>query len=67
MYKRQAFEDVSTLDFSKVDYIINRGYSDAIDAMPKIKERIGRRVDADSLAARRAAYRASLPPLLFDR
>lgn len=62
-----AFEDVSTLDFSKVDYIINRGYSDAIDAMPKIKERIGRRVDADSLAARRAAYRASLPPLLFDR
>lgn len=33
-----AFEDVSTLDFSKVDYIINRGYSDAIDAMPKIKE-----------------------------
>lgn len=61
-----AFDDVTTLDFSKVDYIVNRGYSDAIDAMPLIKERISRRVDADSLAARRKAYRASLPNLLFD-
>ena len=40
-----AFEDVSTLDFGKVEYVINRGYSDAIDAMPLIKERITRRVD----------------------
>ena len=31
-----AFEDVSTLDFGKVEYVINRGYSDAIDAMPLI-------------------------------
>ena len=61
-----AFEDVSTLDFSKVDYIINKGYSDAIDAMPQIKERITRRMSADSLAARRKAYRESLPNLLFD-
>ena len=61
-----AFEDVSTLDFSKVDYIINKGYSDAIDAMPQIKERITRRMSADSLAARRKAYRESLPNLFFD-
>lgn len=61
-----AFEDVSTLDFSKVDYIINKGYSDAIDAMPQIKERITRRESADSLAARRKAYRESLPNLFFD-
>ena len=32
-----AFEDVSTLDFGKVEYVINRGYSDAIDAMPLIR------------------------------
>ncbi len=61
-----AFEDVSTLDFSKVDYIINKGYSDAIDAMPQIKERITRRENPDSLAARRKAYRESLPNLFFD-
>ena len=62
-----AFEDVSTLDFGKVEYVINRGYSDAIDAMPLIKERITRRVDPDSLSAARKAYRASLPNLFFDK
>lgn len=62
-----AFEDVSTLDFSKVDYIIDRGYSDAIDAMPRILERIGRRESPDSLAIRRRAYRDALPNLFFDR
>ncbi|MDD3108345.1 MAG: hypothetical protein PHV49_03945, partial [Alistipes sp.] len=58
--------DVSTLDFTKVDYVINRGYSDALDAMPMIKERITRRVDPDTLTARRLAYRATLSPLIFD-
>lgn len=60
-----AFDDVSSIDFAKADYIINKGYSDAIDAMPLIKERISRRVSAEELAGRRGAYRATLPPLEF--
>ena len=62
-----AFEDVTTLDFSKVDYIIQRGYEDAMLAMPKIKERITRRVDPDSLAMRRKTYRDGLPNLFFQQ
>ena len=61
-----VFNDVSMLDFSKVDYVIGRGYSDAIDAMPTILERIGRRVSPEEMEARRVAYRAGFPAFDFD-
>ena len=61
-----AFDDVSTLDFSKADYVINRGYADAVAAMPMIRERIARRESAEDLYKRRIEFRASQPPLLFD-
>lgn len=61
-----VFDDVGMLDFAKVDYIISRGYSDAIDAMPTIRERIARRVDTLELASRREQFRQAEPKLLFD-
>ena len=62
----RVFDDVGMLDFAKAEYIISRGYSDAIDAMPTIRERIRRRVDTVALDARRAQFRQAEPLLRFD-
>lgn len=61
-----VFDDVGILDFAKAEYIISRGYSDAIDAMPTIRERITRRVDTVELDSRRAQFRQAEPQLRFD-
>ena len=62
-----TFDDVTTLDFSKADYVIDRGYQDAMAKMPQILERVVRRADTTELDLRRAAYRMSLPKLVFDK
>jgi len=62
-----TFDDVTTLDFSKAAYVIDRGYQDAMAKMPQIFERVVRRADTTELDLRRAAYRMSLPKLVFDK
>lgn len=62
-----TFDDVTTLDFSKAAYVIDRGYQDAMAKMPQILERVVRRADTTELDLRRAAYRMSLPKLVFDK
>ncbi len=63
----RVFDDVSMLDFGKASYIIEQGYQDAMQAMPEILERIGRRVDPEELALKRLTYRSMMPNLVFDR
>ena len=62
-----TFDDVTTLDFSKAADVIDRGYQDAMAKMPQILERVVRRADTTELDLRRAAYRMSLPKLVFDK
>lgn len=62
-----TFDDVTMLDFSKAQYVIDRGYSDAIDAMPMIRERIARRVDTVALSARRRVFREREPDVHFHQ
>lgn len=62
-----TFDDVTTLNFSKAAYVIDRGYQDAMAKMPQIFERVVRRADTTELDLRRAAYRMSLPKLVFDK
>lgn len=62
-----TFDDVTTLDFSKAAYVIDRGYQDAMAKMPQILERVVRRADTTELDLRRAAYRMSLPKQVFDK
>lgn len=62
-----TFDDVTTLDFSKAAYVIDRGYQDAMAKMPQILERVVRRADTTELDLRRATYRMSLPKLVFDK
>lgn len=62
-----TFEDVTTLDFNKAAYVIERGYKDALAKIPELRERIVRHVDTTDLNRRRASYRALLPKVVFDR
>lgn len=62
----RIFDDVSMLDFSRAEYIIQKGYEDTMMQMDSIKSKITRRVDPADLARRRAAFADKLPPLVFD-
>ncbi len=61
------FSGVGILDFDRCDSLVAVGYYHAMQQMPRIRERISRRVPATSLNAERARYRSSLPPLVFSR
>lgn len=54
------------LDFSAAEEIMNAGYADALDRLPEILARIETRRTPEETAARREAFRAKCPPLLFD-
>jgi len=58
--------DAGMLDFDQAEAIMDAGYADAMEAMPRILERIDARVRPEEYAARRQAFRAKCPPLVFD-
>ena len=62
MIKRAV--DISTLDFSQGRYVIDLGYADAKQMMPRIEAMIGRRTAADEVAARRDRFKARCPELV---
>ncbi|MBQ5997746.1 MAG: patatin-like phospholipase family protein [Bacteroidales bacterium] len=57
--------DVNLLDFHKAAQLSEYGYRKTMERMDEIKRRVSREMPADSLAARRAAYTARLPKLMF--
>lgn len=54
------------LDFDQAEEIMDAGYEDAMAAMPEILARCSERRGTMDYAARRAAFRALCPPLVFD-
>jgi NTE family protein len=62
----RVFDDVSMMDYSRAQYIIETGYRDALEMMDSIRGRVVRRVDPAALHHRRLEFRASLPELMFD-
>ena len=54
------------LDFDQAEAIMDAGYEDAMAAMPGILARCGDRRGTVDYAARRAAFRALCPPLVFN-
>jgi NTE family protein len=57
--------DVTLLDFPKAKELMELGYNRATAMMDSIKSKVKTEITPDSLARRRAQYRASLPPLIF--
>ena len=62
----RIFDDVSMLDFSKVQDVINRGYNDAVEKMPQIEEAIKRRSDRFDILERRSDFKRKMPELIFS-
>jgi NTE family protein len=62
----RSFPEISMLDFSKADYLIEQGYEDATENMERILQTVRRRADSTVLAAQRADIRRRIPPLMLD-
>ncbi len=53
------------LDFDEAEPIMNAGYEDAMKQMPQILEQVAETWSEEQYAARREAFRAKCPPLIF--
>ena len=60
------YEDVSLLDFDRLDELQKRGYDKTISMMDSIKSRIHRRVSTENVRLRRLVYCSSYPELRFQ-
>lgn len=59
--------DVTLFDFSQPGRAIEDGYRAAMARMPEILAQLQRRADPVALASARSAFRARMPPLVFDQ
>lgn len=59
------YDDVSLLDFDRLQELHNIGYNRTTSMMDSIKSRIHRRVNPDNVRLRRLVYRSNLPQLRF--
>lgn len=57
---------ISTLDFSKADEIILKGYVAAMEKMPEILAAVQRRVDSSEVNVKRETFKAKMPEFNFD-
>lgn len=58
---------VGLMDFDAVKTIMDIGYNKTMAEMPRIKERVARRISADKLAKMRADFDMRKPPLMFKK
>jgi NTE family protein len=59
-------DDVSLLDFPKVNYTYSRGVETALRQIDSIENRISRRVSKQEVQKKREAFNMRKPPLLFN-
>lgn len=59
------YDDVSLLDFDRLQELHDNGYNRTISLMDSIKSRIHRRVSAENVRLRRLVYRSNLPQFRF--
>jgi len=59
------YEDVTLMDFHKLEALSKIGYDRTIEMMDSIKSRIHRRVNPENLRKRRLVYKSSYPKLRF--
>lgn len=59
------YDNVTLMDFHKLDELQQIGYDRTISMMDSIKSRIHRRVDKENVQLRRMIYRSSYPELRF--
>jgi len=60
-----TFNNVSLLDFRKIDQITKGGYETARNNLEIIKERVSRRISVNEIQQRRAQFNLKKPQLIF--
>ena len=60
------FDNVSLLDFNKMDQIVNQGYQTATQFSDSIKNRISRRISNEEVAQKRKSFKSKKPQLFFQ-
>lgn len=60
------FPNVSLLDFQKARELMDIGYRQTLQMIDSIKARVPRQVELSEISKRRATYKESLPPLIFQ-
>ena len=58
--------EVGLLDFDRAQYLYELGYATTLQLIDSIKRAVPRTLTADTLAARRAAYKQTLPEIIFS-
>jgi len=59
------YDNVSLLDFDRLQELHDIGYNKTMSLMDSIKKRIPRRVNADNIRLRRLVFKSNLPELRF--
>lgn len=59
------YNDVTLMDFQRIDELHDIGYNRTMSMMDSIKSRIHRRVNLDNIRLRRLVYRSNYPELRF--
>ena len=59
------YDNVSLMDFQRIDELHDIGYNRTISMMDSIKSRIQRRVNLDNIRLRRLVYKSNYPELRF--
>lgn len=57
--------EVGLLDFDKAQYLFELGYATTMQRIDSIKQKVSRTLPADTLRARREAYKSTLPEAVF--
>ena len=60
-----VLNDITLMDFNKIDYIVQEGYNNTIKNLDVIANKISRRVDKSAIADRRANFKKGLPQKRF--
>lgn len=60
-----SYDDISLLDFHRLEELQKIGYDGTMQKMDSIKARIPRRVNADNVRLRRLVYKSNFPELRF--
>jgi len=58
-------KDIGTLDFNKIDYIVNEGYINTLSKIDSIKRKVSRNEPYDTLSYKRINFKSKLPELKF--
>ena len=59
------FDDITLLDFHRIDELVQIGYDETISKMDSIKSRVNRFTTAENLSLRRKIYKSHYPELKF--